>query len=184
MDQILLDQEADPSYSTLQQMEFDKADEIDKAINVMTTMAKEKSRVSDALHGERNSAYFHATIRMWQLRAQITEIKNREGILVEYSKFHGNSPAVVTGKSVVDLGGSLGRDAATRRRVLFAMVALLQEHGMIEYPWPTICYTGVSGEVSVVKSIKERAYGNLDSMCCSNRFVYYSFIWLLREKPM
>ncbi|KAF9594283.1 hypothetical protein IFM89_028940 [Coptis chinensis] len=79
MDQILLDQEADPSDSTLQQMEFDKAAEIDEVTNVMTTMAKEKSRVSDALHGERNSAYFHATIRMWQLRAQIIEIKNREG---------------------------------------------------------------------------------------------------------
>ncbi|KAF9623389.1 hypothetical protein IFM89_001309 [Coptis chinensis] len=81
MDQILLDQEVDPSDSTIQQMEFDKAAEIDEVTNVMTTMAKEKSRVSDALHGERNSAYFHATIRMRQLRAQIIEIKNREGLM-------------------------------------------------------------------------------------------------------
>ncbi|XP_016436855.1 glutamate dehydrogenase B-like [Nicotiana tabacum] len=49
-------------------------------------------------------------------------------ILDEYSKFHGYSPAVVTGKPI-DLGGSLGRDAATGRGVLFATEALLKEHG-------------------------------------------------------
>lgn len=49
-------------------------------------------------------------------------------ILDEYSKFHGYSPAVVTGKPT-DLGGSLGRDAATGRGVLFATEALLHEHG-------------------------------------------------------
>ncbi|XP_068649704.1 glutamate dehydrogenase 1, mitochondrial-like [Aristolochia californica] len=49
-------------------------------------------------------------------------------ILDEYSKFHGYSPAVVTGKPV-DLGGSLGRDAATGRGVLFATEALLAEYG-------------------------------------------------------
>ncbi|KAG6422355.1 hypothetical protein SASPL_118923 [Salvia splendens] len=49
-------------------------------------------------------------------------------ILDEYSKFHGYSPAVVTGKPV-DLGGSLGREAATGRGVLYATEALLAEHG-------------------------------------------------------
>ncbi|XP_020678145.1 glutamate dehydrogenase 1, mitochondrial isoform X2 [Dendrobium catenatum] len=49
-------------------------------------------------------------------------------ILDEYSKFHGYSPAVVTGKPI-DLGGSLGRDAATGRGVLFAIQALLEEYG-------------------------------------------------------
>nr|CAD1819762.1 unnamed protein product [Ananas comosus var. bracteatus] len=49
-------------------------------------------------------------------------------ILDEYSKFHGYSPAVVTGKPV-DLGGSLGREAATGRGVLFATEALLAEYG-------------------------------------------------------
>ncbi|WZY96450.1 hypothetical protein YC2023_068779 [Brassica napus] len=49
-------------------------------------------------------------------------------ILDEYSKFHGHSPAIVTGKPI-DLGGSLGRDAATGRGVLFATEALLNEHG-------------------------------------------------------
>ncbi|XAR70065.1 Glutamate dehydrogenase (NAD(P)(+)) [Bertholletia excelsa] len=49
-------------------------------------------------------------------------------ILDEYSKFHGYSPAVVTGKPV-DLGGSLGRDAATGRGVLFATEALLHDYG-------------------------------------------------------
>ncbi|XP_074582642.1 glutamate dehydrogenase 1, mitochondrial isoform X2 [Curcuma longa] len=49
-------------------------------------------------------------------------------ILDEYSKFHGYSPAVVTGKPI-DLGGSLGRDAATGRGVLFATESLLADYG-------------------------------------------------------
>ncbi|CAN6486814.1 unnamed protein product [Victoria cruziana] len=49
-------------------------------------------------------------------------------ILDEYSKFHGHSPAVVTGKPL-DLGGSLGRDAATGRGVVFATDAILAEYG-------------------------------------------------------
>jgi glutamate dehydrogenase (NAD(P)+) len=49
-------------------------------------------------------------------------------ILDEYSKFHGHSPAVVTGKPI-DLGGSLGRDAATGRGVMYATEALLAEYG-------------------------------------------------------
>ncbi|KAH9720983.1 glutamate dehydrogenase 2 [Citrus sinensis] len=49
-------------------------------------------------------------------------------ILDEYSKFHGYSPAVVTGKPI-DLGGSLGREAATGLGVFFATEALLAEHG-------------------------------------------------------
>lgn len=91
-------------------------------------------------------------------------------MLDEYSKFHGHSPAVVTGKPIVsekmwqqvklvpinfftkynitekmytiviiiftlfclllqDLGGSLGRDAATGRGVMYATEALLAEYG-------------------------------------------------------
>nr|XP_043613089.1 glutamate dehydrogenase 1-like [Erigeron canadensis] len=49
-------------------------------------------------------------------------------ILDEYSKFHGYSPPAVTGKPT-DLGGSLGRDAATGRGVLFATEALLNDFG-------------------------------------------------------
>ncbi|XP_076957737.1 glutamate dehydrogenase 2 [Bidens hawaiensis] len=49
-------------------------------------------------------------------------------ILDEYSKFHGYSPAIVTGKPL-DLGGSLGREAATGRGVVYATEALLGEHG-------------------------------------------------------
>jgi glutamate dehydrogenase (NAD(P)+) len=40
-------------------------------------------------------------------------------IVDEYSKFNGYSPAVVTGKPI-ELGGSLGRESATGRGVLFA----------------------------------------------------------------
>ncbi|KAK2648163.1 hypothetical protein Ddye_015652 [Dipteronia dyeriana] len=49
-------------------------------------------------------------------------------MLDEYSKFHGHSPAVVTGKPI-DLGGSLGREAATGLGAFFATEALLGECG-------------------------------------------------------
>ena len=46
----------------------------------------------------------------------------------EYAKFHGYSPAVVTGKPI-ELGGSLGRDAATGRGLLYATECLLASQG-------------------------------------------------------
>ncbi|WOK98930.1 glutamate dehydrogenase 2 [Canna indica] len=57
-----------------------------------------------------------------------TNAQTMAWILDEYSKFHGHSPAVVTGKPI-DLGGSLGREAATGRGVVYATKALLAEHG-------------------------------------------------------
>ncbi|KAG5533647.1 hypothetical protein RHGRI_027734 [Rhododendron griersonianum] len=57
-----------------------------------------------------------------------TNAQTMAWILDEYSKFHGHSLAVVTGKPL-DLGGSLGREAATGRGVVFATEALLAEHG-------------------------------------------------------
>ncbi|KAL1813888.1 hypothetical protein ACET3Z_023953 [Daucus carota] len=57
-----------------------------------------------------------------------TNAQTMAWILDEYSKFHGHSPAVVTGKPL-DLGGSLGREAATGRGVVYATEALLAEHG-------------------------------------------------------
>ncbi|KAL3645149.1 hypothetical protein CASFOL_010329 [Castilleja foliolosa] len=57
-----------------------------------------------------------------------TNAQTMAWILDEYSKFHGYSPAVVTGKPI-DLGGSLGREAATGRGVVYATEALLAEHG-------------------------------------------------------
>ena len=41
-------------------------------------------------------------------------------IVDEYSKFHGHSPGVVTGKPIL-LGGSYGREEATGRGLLYAM---------------------------------------------------------------
>ena len=46
----------------------------------------------------------------------------------EYAKFHGYSPAVVTGKPI-ELGGSFGRDAATGRGLLFAAECLFEQAG-------------------------------------------------------
>ncbi len=49
-------------------------------------------------------------------------------VMDQYSKYHGFSPAVVTGKPV-DLHGSLGRDAATGRGVMFATEEVLKAYG-------------------------------------------------------
>ncbi|KAJ7944673.1 Glutamate dehydrogenase [Quillaja saponaria] len=57
-----------------------------------------------------------------------TNAQTMAWILDEYSKFHGHSPAVVTGKPI-DLGGSLGREAATGLGVVFATEAVLAEYG-------------------------------------------------------
>ena len=46
----------------------------------------------------------------------------------EFEKFHGYSPGVVTGKPV-ELGGSLGRDAATGRGLLYAAECLFEDMG-------------------------------------------------------
>ena len=49
-------------------------------------------------------------------------------IMDQYSKYHGHSPAVVTGKPV-DLYGSAGREAATGRGVVIATRESLAERG-------------------------------------------------------
>jgi len=49
-------------------------------------------------------------------------------IVDEYGKFKGYSPAVVTGKPI-ELGGSLGRESATGRGVLYAAECLFEETG-------------------------------------------------------
>jgi glutamate dehydrogenase (NAD(P)+) len=46
----------------------------------------------------------------------------------EYSKFHGYAPGVVTGKPV-ELGGSLGRESATGRGLLYAAECLFESEG-------------------------------------------------------
>ena len=51
------------------------------------------------------------------------------GILDEYSAHHGYTPACVTGKPV-ELGGSLGREAATGRGVFYVTEALLKDLSM------------------------------------------------------
>jgi glutamate dehydrogenase (NAD(P)+) len=49
-------------------------------------------------------------------------------IVDEYSKFHGYNPGVVTGKPV-ELGGSLGRESATGRGLLYAAECLFADQG-------------------------------------------------------
>ena len=50
-------------------------------------------------------------------------------IVDEYSKFHGHTPAVVTGKPI-ELGGSVGRNSATGRGVLFATQRAAADMGL------------------------------------------------------
>jgi glutamate dehydrogenase (NAD(P)+) len=57
-----------------------------------------------------------------------TNAQTMAWIVDEYEKFAGHAPAVVTGKPV-ELGGSLGRDAATGRGLLFAAECLFEELG-------------------------------------------------------
>jgi glutamate dehydrogenase (NAD(P)+) len=57
-----------------------------------------------------------------------TNAQTMAWIVDEYEKFRGYAPGVVTGKPV-ELGGSLGRDAATGRGLLFAAECLFEEQG-------------------------------------------------------
>jgi glutamate dehydrogenase (NAD(P)+) len=50
-------------------------------------------------------------------------------IMDQYSKYHGHSPAVVTGKPL-DLYGSRGRDAATGRGLLYICREILRDVGL------------------------------------------------------
>ncbi len=62
-------------------------------------------------------------------------------IMDEYSKFHGFSPAVVTGKPV-DLFGSKGREEATGRGVVFALEEYLKDAGLGEVRGKTFAVQG------------------------------------------
>ena len=75
-------------------------------------------------------------------------------IMDEYSKFHGFSPAVVTGKPV-DLFGSKGREEATGRGVVFALEEYLADAG--------------AGEVRG-KTFAVQGFGNVGSWAC--RFLH------------
>ena len=57
-----------------------------------------------------------------------TNAQTMAWIVDEYSKFHGWQPGVVTGKPL-ELGGSLGRDAATGRGLLYAADCVLGDQG-------------------------------------------------------
>jgi glutamate dehydrogenase (NAD(P)+) len=57
-----------------------------------------------------------------------TSAQTMAWIVDEYSKFHGYSPAVVTGKPI-ELGGSPGRDAATGRGLLHAAECYFRDLG-------------------------------------------------------
>jgi glutamate dehydrogenase (NAD(P)+) len=56
-----------------------------------------------------------------------TNAQTMAWMMDEYSRFHHHTPAVVTGKPV-ELGGSLGREAATGRGVVYAAECLLADH--------------------------------------------------------
>lgn len=57
-----------------------------------------------------------------------TNAQTMAWIVDQYSKYHGWTPAVVTGKPI-ELGGSEGREAATGQGVFFAIEALMADEG-------------------------------------------------------
>lgn len=57
-----------------------------------------------------------------------TNAQTMAWIVDQYSKYHGWTPSVVTGKPL-ELGGSAGREAATGRGVAMAAEAVLLDHG-------------------------------------------------------
>ena len=60
----------------------------------------------------------------------------------EFERLHGFSPGVVTGKPL-ELGGSLGRDAATGRGTLFAIREILRLSGAGEIEGKTFAVQGL-----------------------------------------
>jgi glutamate dehydrogenase (NAD(P)+) len=57
-----------------------------------------------------------------------TSAQTMAWIVDQYSKYHGWTPAVVTGKPI-ELGGSVGREAATGRGLVSALKAVLADDG-------------------------------------------------------
>jgi glutamate dehydrogenase (NAD(P)+) len=57
-----------------------------------------------------------------------TNAQTMAWVVDQYSKYHGWTPAVVTGKPL-DLGGSPGREAATGQGVFFAIESLMLDEG-------------------------------------------------------
>jgi glutamate dehydrogenase (NAD(P)+) len=57
-----------------------------------------------------------------------TNAQTMAWIVDEYEKFHGHAPGVVTGKPI-ELGGSLGRESATGRGLLYAAECLFESMG-------------------------------------------------------
>lgn len=57
-----------------------------------------------------------------------TNAQTMAWIVDQYSKYHGWTPAVVTGKPI-ELGGSEGREAATGQGVYYAIEALMNDEG-------------------------------------------------------
>jgi glutamate dehydrogenase (NAD(P)+) len=57
-----------------------------------------------------------------------TNAQTMAWIVDQYAKYNGWTPGVVTGKPI-ELGGSQGRDAATGRGVMFALLDLLADQG-------------------------------------------------------
>jgi glutamate dehydrogenase (NAD(P)+) len=58
-----------------------------------------------------------------------TNAQTMAWIVDQYSKYHGWTPSVVTGKPI-ELGGSEGREAATGRGLVYATSSLLRDHNL------------------------------------------------------
>ncbi|KAI8026225.1 Glutamate dehydrogenase A [Camellia lanceoleosa] len=95
-------------------------------VHALTQLLTWKTVVADIPYGKANGGIGCKPTEIKDVPAPDTRTnaQTMAWILDEYSKFHGHSPAVVTGKPM-DLGGSLGREAATGRGVIYATESLL-----------------------------------------------------------
>jgi glutamate dehydrogenase (NAD(P)+) len=78
-------------------------------------------------------------------------------IVDEYSKRHGHSPGVITGKPI-ELGGSLGRDEATGRGVMYCTREAAKEKG-VHLPKAKVIFQGFGNLASFGARLIEQELG-------------------------
>lgn len=74
--QRIMNQSSDPALSTL---ENDLTARLSKAMKTETSMLKQKARENWNLDGDRNTKFYHATLKIKQTKSLITSILDQQG---------------------------------------------------------------------------------------------------------